>query len=88
MNGSGDALNKTGVFLTTYKSSKGMEFDDVYILDCQKNLLQSAADKNKFYVAVTRAKDNLTLLFSCEYTQSFPVLNVIKQNESLFDLEK
>ena len=88
MNGGGDALNKTGVFLTTYQSSKGMEFDDVYILDCQKNLLQSAADRNKFYVAITRAKENLTFVFSCEYTQSFPVLNVIKQNENLFDLEK
>lgn len=88
MNGSGDELNKTGVFLTTYQSSKGMEFDDVYILDCQKNLLQSPTDKNKFYVAVTRAKEKLTIVFSCDYRQSFPILNVIKQHEDLFDLEK
>lgn len=81
-------LNQTGVFLVTYKTSKGMEFDDVYLLDCQKNTLQSPADKNQFYVAATRAKETLTFQFSCLYNQSSPVLNVIKENEDCFDIER
>lgn len=81
-------LNQTGVFLVTYQTSKGMEFDDVYLLDCQKNLLQSPADKNRFYVAATRAKETLTFVFNCSYYQSFPVLNVIKENENCFDIER
>lgn len=81
-------LNQTGVFLVTYKTSKGMEFDDVYLLDCQKNTLQSPADKNQFYVAATRAKETLTFQFSCLYSQSSPVLNVIKENEDCFDIER
>ena len=81
-------LNQTGVFLVTYKTSKGMEFDDVYLLDCQKNTLQSPADKNQFYVAATRAKETLMFQFSCLYNQSLPVLNVIKENEDCFDIER
>lgn len=88
MDRGGEKLNDTGVFLTSYQSSKGMEFDEVYILDCQKNLLQSPSDKNRFYVATTRAKELLTFVFACDYAQSFPVLNVIKQNENLFEVEK
>lgn len=87
MNESND-LNQTGVFLVTYQTSKGMEFDDVYLLDCQKNLLQSPADKNRFYVAATRAKETLTFVFNCNYHQSVPVLNIIRENEEYFDMEK
>lgn len=85
MNNSND-LNQAGVFLVTYQTSKGMEFDDVYLLDCQKNNLQSPADKNRFYVAATRAKETLTFVFDCEYNQSYPVLDIIKKNEDYFDI--
>ena len=79
-------LNQTGVFLTTYKSSKGMEFDEVYLFDCQKMLLNTPAEKNKFYVAVTRAKDKLTFIFNCPYDYNCAVLNVIKEHDSLFKI--
>lgn len=81
-------LNQTGVFLVSFQTSKGMEFDDVYILDCQKAILQSSSDKNRFYVAATRAKETLTFVFNCKYFQSCPVLNVIKENEDCFDIER
>lgn len=81
-------LNQTGVFLVSFQTSKGMEFDDVYILDCQKAILQSSSDKNRFYVAATRAKETLTFVFNCRYFQSCPVLNVIKENEDCFDIER
>lgn len=81
-----DNLNQTGVFLTTYKSSKGMEFDEVYLFDCQKMSLNTPAEKNKVYVAVTRAKDKLTFIFNCSYNYNCAVLNVIKEHESLFKI--
>lgn len=81
-----DNLNQTGVFLVTFKSAKGMEFDEAYIMNCQKLDLNTPADKNKFYVAVTRAKDKLTLTFNCSYDYNCAVLNVIKQNEALFKI--
>ena len=81
-----DNLNQTGVFLTTYKSSKGMEFDEVYLFDCQKISLNTPADKNKFYVAITRAKDKLSLIFNCSYDTNCPVLDVIKEHETLFKI--
>jgi superfamily I DNA/RNA helicase len=65
-----------------------MEFDDVYLLDCQKNQLQSPADKNRLYVAATRAKETLTFVFNCSYYQSTPILDIIKENEECFDMEK
>ena len=82
------SLNQPGVFLVTYQTSKGMEFDDVYLLDCQKNQLQSPADKNRLYVAATRAKETLTFVFNCSYYQSTPILDIIKENEECFDMEK
>ena len=81
-------LNQTGVFLITYQTSKGMEFDEVYLLDCQKISLISSAEKNRFYVAVTRARETLNFVFNCDYFQSCPVLNVIKENENCFDIER
>lgn len=81
-----DNLNQTGVFLTTYKSSKGMEFDEAYLFDCQKMPLNTPADKNKFYVAVTRAKDKLSFIFNCSYDANCPVLDVIKEHENLFKI--
>lgn len=56
-------LNQTGVFLMTFQSSKGMEFDDVHIFGCQKIHLTRDDEKNKFYVAVTRAEKINHLLF-------------------------
>lgn len=88
MKGNGNHLNGTGVFLTTFKSAKGMEFDKVYIFDCQKIKLNTAAEKNKFYVAATRAKDTLTLVFDLQYDDNCPVLDIIKNNESLFNISR
>ena len=81
-----DNLNQTGVFLTTYKSSKGMEFDEVYLFDCQKMQLNTPAEKNKFYVAATRAKDKLLFIFNCSYDYNCAVLNVIKEHNALFKI--
>lgn len=79
-------LNQSGVFLTTYKTSKGMEFDEVYLFNCQKIVLNKSSDKNKFYVAITRAKDKLSLFFDCSYDCDYDVLKVIKEHEDMFKI--
>lgn len=67
----------TGVILSTIHSSKGLEYDTVYLLDVFDGLLptvtepQSAEEQKQyqeerrlFYVAMTRARNHL-FLFSC-----------------------
>lgn len=83
-----DDLNQTGVFLITYKVSKGMEFDDVYLFDCENFDLDTPMNKNKFYVAVTRAKDELTFVFDCEKNEDSDINNIIYEHEELFDFEE
>lgn len=56
------------VHITTFKSSKGTEFDTVIIPDFQ-NMVNNIAnlrviDENDYYVAITRAKRNLYLVSS------------------------
>lgn len=65
-----------GVLLSTVHSSKGLEYDTVYLLDVLDGILPAADPKEPedqrlyqeerriFYVAMTRAKDHL-FLFSC-----------------------
>ncbi|MCF8348967.1 MAG: hypothetical protein K9G61_09155, partial [Bacteroidales bacterium] len=54
------------VHVTTFKSSKGTEFDTVIIPDFE-NMISNIAqliviDENDYYVAITRAKRNLYLI--------------------------
>lgn len=51
-----------GIKLMTGHKSKGLEFDNVYILDRQLINLQRSQDRNLLYVMMTRAKKNLTYL--------------------------
>jgi DNA helicase-2/ATP-dependent DNA helicase PcrA len=59
--------NKKGVRLLSIHSSKGSEFDNVFIVTCNKGVLPHANNANKmeelrlFYVGVTRTKDKLFL---------------------------
>lgn len=70
------AAPDAGVLLSTVHSSKGLEYDTVYLLDVLDGILPAADPKEPedqrlyqeerriFYVAMTRAKDHLSL-FSC-----------------------
>lgn len=51
-----------GIKLMTVHKAKGLEWDNVYILDRQLVNLQRSQDRNLLYVAMTRAKQNLTYL--------------------------
>ncbi len=51
-----------GVFLSTIHSVKGMEFQHVFILDGGWSLEATEEQRRLFYVAMTRARETLTLL--------------------------
>ena len=61
---------KTGIRLMTMHASKGLEFDTVYLPDCQEGKIPSAKsqtsdeieeERRMFYVAMTRAKKELCI---------------------------
>lgn len=61
-----------GVTLMTYHASKGLEFDRVFLPDCnegviphKKSILPSQVEEERrlFYVAMTRAKEELHIMF-------------------------
>ena len=83
-----DHVNEEGVpfLLSTVHSSKGLEYERVYLLDAHDGLLPSLSeaearteeekkqyqeDRRLFYVAITRAKDELTLFSYPSNTSSF-----------------
>lgn len=62
--------SKKGVTLSTMHKAKGLEWDNVFIVDCVSGICPAEArhgisdieeERRLFYVAVTRARDNLTL---------------------------
>ena len=64
---------KDGVCLSTFHSSKGLEWENVFIIDANENVTPSKhaetqedfeEERRCFYVAATRAKDHLTILFT------------------------
>ncbi len=58
----------SNINLSTYHSSKGLEYDTVFIIDCEqksqdsKQKLLLEEEVRLFYVAMTRAKTNLNIL--------------------------
>lgn len=79
---------KPGIYVGTYHSSKGLEFDTVILpfldsnnLPDQKHIVSQGEEDalihfgKLLYVAVTRAKTNLLLLYSDELTKLLPINN-------------
>ncbi len=63
---------ENGVQIMTYHASKGLEFDTVYLPDCNEGNIpykksttpdQIEEERRLFYVAVTRAKEELHIMF-------------------------
>ena len=73
-NESQDDANEEKLTLMTIHSAKGLEFNSVFIVGVEENLLPSSMAQNSareleeerrlFYVAITRAKEHCTLTFS------------------------
>ncbi len=63
---------KEGVHIMTYHASKGLEFDTVYLPDCNEGIIpyrksitneEIEEERRLFYVAMTRAKERLCILY-------------------------
>ena len=84
------------VTFTTMHSSKGLEYESVYIIDANETIVphkKSVTDadieeeRRMFYVAMTRAKQKLTIYSSAErYHKELSVSRFV--NEMLYDVEK
>lgn len=70
-NNSSNNEEGSNVFLYTFHASKGLEFDSVYIIDASEDITpsrfakgveQMEEERRMFYVAMTRAKRNLTIM--------------------------
>ncbi|WP_139653034.1 HelD family protein [Raoultibacter phocaeensis] len=55
-----------GVSVASIKMSKGLEFDEVIILDADRNQYASEYERSLLYVAITRAMHKLTILYRNE----------------------
>jgi len=71
-NTSNSSDNKDGVHIMTYHASKGLEFDTVFLPDCNEGIIpyrksvtpeQIEEERRLFYVAMTRAKEKLYILY-------------------------
>ena len=63
---------KEGIHIMTYHASKGLEFDTVYLPDCNEGMIpyrksitkeEIEEERRLFYVAMTRAKEKLHILY-------------------------
>lgn len=78
-----DNVGEPGLFLMTMRASKGLEFDSVYVIVSDNTMLNTNSEKNAFYVALTRARSNLSLVF--EHRNKSAVWKIIDENEAFFD---
>ena len=52
-----------GVALCSVRLAKGLEFDEVILLDVDDRQYATEADRNLLYVAITRALHRITILY-------------------------
>ena len=72
-----DFFSETGetIFVSTIHKAKGKEFDNVFLMLDNFNPVADA-DKRQFYVAMTRAKQNLTIHLNGNYLDSITAENL------------
>ena len=79
------SLNTHGIFLMTYQVAKGLEFDHVYLIEL--NNPQFKLDfyhKNAFYVSITRAEKELSLVFD-NTLKDTEVMIKLKSHHTIFE---
>ena len=53
-----------GISVTSVQMAKGLEFDEVILMDCDSESYRSEYDRSLLYVACTRAMHKLSMLYS------------------------
>lgn len=61
-----------GIIVTSAHIAKGLEFDEVIVMQADDRNYHSAIDKSMLYVAVTRAMHKLTITYSGERSKLIP----------------
>lgn len=70
------SIDSEMIYVSTIHKAKGKEFNNVYLL--LKNFTPNTEEnKRQFYVAITRAKTNLSIHYSDNYLQSFSNNNLL-----------
>lgn len=100
-NGAGslaDADEQGLLYVMTCHSAKGLDFETVFVPDCERFEKEDSLVKNLFYVALTRARRNLfllgsssaqihTKLTSCDFVRQVDVnVDALRQEEEDEDL--
>jgi superfamily I DNA/RNA helicase len=73
--------NLQNILVTTYKSAKGMEFQVVIMPDMQEAKTAHFMTEEHYYVACTRARENLYLIFQGEIPA---YLNTFEKNSYIY----
>ena len=82
-----NALNN-GIFLLSFRTSKGLEYDDVYILS-EDVQIDNYKKRNAFYVAFTRAKTmSYVILDNNSTLDNSELNNLLLDNSYLFDIDE
>jgi ATP-dependent DNA helicase RecQ len=74
------SINSELVYVSTIHKAKGKEFDNVYLL---LNNFAPGTDEQKrqFYVAITRAKSNLSIHYKGNYLQPFSIDGLVLRED-------
>lgn len=74
------------IFVSTIHKAKGKEFDNVFLMLPVKNnfFLEHNEFKRQLYVAMTRAKQNLTIHLNSNFLDTYTVENLEKIKENQF----
>ena len=75
---------ENGIFLMSFKSCKGLEFDEVYIVLNDASIVDYKK-KNALYVAFTRAKEMVYLVLDDKGEYSTDLTKLMLDNKDLFD---
>lgn len=75
------------IFLMSFKTSKGLEFDDVFTITTNVNISSNYQIRNSFYVALTRAKSNAYILIDDSSKESQEINKLFLNNSHLFEVE-
>lgn len=81
-----DFFNENGetIFVSTIHKSKGKEFDNVFLM-LENFKTQTDESKRQLYVAMTRAKSNLSIHLNGNYLDNFSVENLERiENRATF----
>lgn len=79
-----DSLKTNGIYLLSVKASKGLEFDQVYVIGTEAFKLDNVIHKNNLFVAMTRATKKLFLVSQVNQNQN-EIINKIMKNPTLIN---